>query len=165
MELCKGPFQQGWNVLIKLQILPAGWWGASLCWGTGLGELYAHVGTWCMGYLAGMENSWEMKGWKATKFCQMQKVNEQKEIQNYSFSLSLSLLPLRTSVISKLTTLSFFLVLDVFVSLHLLLGFVMLSTSKSGTPNQMFLLKAVSLQIGRVNLVSSLKVQNVLACS
>lgn len=68
-------------------------------------------------------------------------------------------------MISKLTTLSFFLVLDVFVSLHLLLGFVMLSTSKSGTPKQMFLLKAVSLQIEPVNLVSSLKVQNVLACS
>lgn len=77
-----------------------------------LGELYAHVGTWCMGYLAGMENSWELKEWKATKLCQMQKVNEQKETQNYSFSLSLFLLPLWTSVISKLTTLSFFLVLD-----------------------------------------------------
>lgn len=41
----------------------------------------------------------------------------------------------------------------------------MSSPSKSGMPNQTFLLKAVSLQVGRVSLVSSLEVQNVLACS
>lgn len=55
--------------------------------------------------------------------------------------------------------------MTVFVSLQLFLRFGMLSASKSGMPNQTFPLKAVSLQVGRVSLVSSLKVQNVLACS
>lgn len=40
----------------------------------------------------------------------------------------------------------------------------MLSAFKSGTPNQKFLLKAVSLQMSQMYLVSSLRVKNVLAC-
>jgi len=75
-------------------------------------ELRAHVGTRWMGDPAGVENCWETKEWKATKFCQMQKVNEQKETQNSSISLSLYLLLLWTSVIARWTTLSFLLLLD-----------------------------------------------------